>query len=92
MSLPETCVNFGKNLEPSHSHQLPQRPQMKNGNPRLLTTSQKIKTIFDSFSYNQGGRVSLIFLVEDRQRNFNFSFRKIESGFQMKERYIEIKE
>ena len=24
---------------------------MKNGNPRLLPTSQKIKTIFDFFSY-----------------------------------------
>ena len=41
--------NFGMNFRPGPKQDRTQDPQMKNGNPRLLPTSQKIKTIFDFF-------------------------------------------
>ena len=41
--------NYGMNFTGPDSHQLAHKPQMKNGHPRLLPTSQKNKTIFDFF-------------------------------------------
>ena len=46
--------NYGMNFRPGliwlqDSHKVPRRPQMKNGNPRLLHSSQKIKTYFYFF-------------------------------------------
>ena len=45
-------MNFRPGPKQDQTHKLPQISQMKNGNPPLLPTSQKIKTIFDFYSYN----------------------------------------